>query len=48
MELRYLRNEEVIIGVASKWLRVMSLSPNDKTRNHLVANAILIIKRIKK
>ena len=28
------------IALATKWLRLLSLSPNDKIRNHLVANAI--------
>ena len=28
------------IGLATKWLRVLSLGGNDKTRNHLVANPI--------
>ena len=28
------------IGLATKWLRVLSIPPNDKTRNHLVANPI--------
>ena len=28
------------IGLATKWLWILSLSPNDKSRNHLVANTI--------
>ena len=28
------------IGLATKWLRILSISPNDKIRNHLVANII--------
>ena len=28
------------IGLATKWLRILSIPPNDKIRNHLVANPI--------
>ena len=28
------------IGLATKWLQVLSLPPNDKIRNHFVANPI--------
>ena len=28
----------VNIGLATKWLRILSISPNGKIRNHLVAN----------
>ena len=28
------------IGMATKWLRIFSLPPNEKIRNHLVANPI--------
>ena len=30
----------LIIGSATKWLRILSIRPNDKTRNHLVAKPI--------
>ena len=36
----------VAIGLATKWLRILSLPPNDKTRNHLVANPIVPIKHV--
>ena len=29
------------IGLTTKWLRVLSIPPNDKIRNHLVANPIV-------
>ena len=32
------------IGLATKWLRILSIPPNDKIRNHLVANPILLRK----
>ena len=32
------------IGLATKWLRILSISPNDKIRNHLVANSIFSMK----
>ena len=33
----------VIIGLATKWLRILSIPLNDKIRNHLVANPICIL-----
>ena len=35
------------IRLATKWLRILSLPANDKTRNHLVAKPILKIQRNK-
>ena len=35
------RVQEQCIGLATKWLRVLSLPPNGKTRSHLVANPIV-------
>ena len=32
------------IELATKWLRIFSISPNDKIRNHLVANSIFSMK----
>ena len=31
------------IGLATKWLRILSIPPNDKSRNHLVANVYCMI-----
>ena len=33
----------VSIVLATKWLRILSISANDKTRNHLVANPMVSI-----
>ena len=30
------------IGLATKWLRILSIPPNDKIRNHLAANSIIL------
>ena len=31
---------QYLIGLATKWLRILSMPPNDKHSNHLVANLI--------
>ena len=31
------------IGLATKWVRILSVSPIDKIRTHLVANPILLL-----
>ena len=34
------------IGLATKWVRILSVSPIDKIRTHLVANPILLLRTI--
>ena len=38
---------ELYIGLATKWLRILAIPPNDKIRNHLVAKPILSHRRTK-
>ena len=32
---------DIELGLATKWLRILSIPPNDKIRNNLVANPII-------